>query len=69
MTDHPDDLRNARNHLADSILALARVIGAARPEDVEALSRVCDLLGDAQGRLARYDARRRGSGGGGGSGG
>ncbi len=60
MTDHPDDLRNARNHLADSILALARVIAAGRPEDVDALSRVCDLLGDAQGRLGRYDARRRG---------
>jgi hypothetical protein len=59
MTDSPDDLRTARNHLAKTILAVSRVLAASPPVDVDELSRVCDLLGDAQGRLSRYDARRK----------
>jgi hypothetical protein len=65
MTDHPDELRNARNHLAETILSISRVLAASPPADVDELSRACDLLADAQGRLARYDVRLRGGASGG----
>jgi hypothetical protein len=58
--NRPDELRNARNHLAETILSISRVLVASPAADADELSRVCDLLADAQGRLARYDARRRG---------
>jgi hypothetical protein len=61
----PNELRTARNHLAESILSISRVLAGSPPQDVDELSRASDLLADAQGRLARYDARRRGGGGGG----
>jgi hypothetical protein len=59
MSDTSDELRTARNHLAEAILSISRVLAASRPADVDELTRICDLLGDAQGRLSRFYARRR----------